>query len=100
MMTTALARKKPDSAADPEADIPSWTLTRLRSLKRGERVVYYRGNLDFDLHRSPPLYAALLDRIRSAAYILSVEGKIELHVVEYKTGDKTLKAFEYSAVGI
>jgi hypothetical protein len=65
-----------------------WTVQRLKSIKPGERVCYYRGDFAIDIRQAQtatkgcpdgvPKYAALLNSIRNAARELERSGRVKL----------------------
>ena len=86
------------------------SLKRLYSLKEGESVVFYRGNLKEDINRSEGAYAELLQSISSAAETLCNDRRIAIRLreVERKRTSlhgkspivKTWTELEYEAVGL
>jgi hypothetical protein len=60
---------------------PNHTVSRLRALKAGESIVYYRGRLASDIARATienPDYAAVLQAIAREAKRLAALGRITL----------------------
>lgn len=88
------------------------TITRLRSLKRGEEIIYYKGNLETDISRCNPIkggsgldvgaatYQDLLRSIKNTAWSLAQEGKIKLleRPVQHDLG--RVRYIEYVAIGM
>jgi hypothetical protein len=79
----------------------SYTVQRLRNLKPGERMVYYRGNFESDLGKAPPNYRALLEFVYFEVMKLAGEKRI---VADMEENGKRFKnsavEFEYTAKGI
>ena len=84
------------------------TLARLMSLKKGERIVFYKGDLTLDINRSPDQGRHLLEDVKATAERLQNEGKIAVgrHCVERHMPDatsrypKTWKETVYTAEGL
>jgi hypothetical protein len=59
-----------------------FTIERLNALKRGEKLVYYRGNFEYDIDGcnddNVPAYGLILLRLRDTASSLARTGKLRL----------------------
>ena len=86
------------------------TCDRLRGLRPGHVLIYYRGALEADIQRSHDAYACLLRKVRETAQDLQRAGRLTLSerkaVVELevalRNGDKVthrVPILEYMAVG-
>lgn len=86
------------------------TIARLRALRRGEEMVYYRGNFPADIDRSkrgqdptPRAYARLLEAVQREANELSKKGRVHLGsklIHKPRRGEDPAQYItEYSAVG-
>ena len=87
------------------------TVTQLKNIKPGQRLVYYSGNLEADIARSrtevgttgaAPRYAAQLELIQQTAQDLKRKGRVRL---EESTRSKTKRGksifiIEYTAIGL
>jgi len=76
------------------------TIARLRALRPGQRLVYYRGNFEQDIERnqSTPTYREILTRLRDTAAFLSRSGKVRLEKHSY--GESQFHLYEYVAIGV
>jgi hypothetical protein len=74
---------------------------RLNALKRGEQLVYYRGNFEEDIVRSEAdgvaAYGLILLQVRGTASYLAKAGKLRLEKHPYSKADGL---FEYLAIGV
>jgi hypothetical protein len=79
-----------------------FTIERLNVLRRGEQLVYYRGNFEHDIERcnddNVPAYGLILLRLRDTASTLSRTGKLRLERRPY--GHTNSGLFEYLATGV
>jgi hypothetical protein len=79
-----------------------FTIERLNALKRGEKLVYYRGNFEYDIERcnddDVPAYGLILLRLRDTASSLARTGKLRLE--KYPYGHTNSGLFEYLAIGL
>jgi hypothetical protein len=71
-----------DAETPATAAVTPHTVARLRSLRPGERFVYYRGDFKDDVERAEaemaPCYANALRQIRDTARELAKAGRIRL----------------------
>ena len=77
------------------------TIQRLKSLKPGEKLTYYKGDFEKDIRRSRGKYKGLLEAIQRVVARLSSEGKIELfeQPARIKTEDRWVYFTKYAAIG-
>lgn len=90
-----------------ELPVPQ-TVRHLRTLGPGERLIYYRGNFDFDIARckpsggdsvGAPLYCHVLQTIRKTAGELELLGKVTLSQGIVSLTDGQRLYIEYIATG-
>jgi hypothetical protein len=78
-----------------------FTIERLKTLRPGQQLVYYRGNFEHDIERSnedASTYGEILMHVRDTASSLAREGKIRL--IERPYGAGRFRLFEYVAFGV
>jgi hypothetical protein len=82
----------------------TWTTHRLRNLKPGERMTYYRGDFGYDTVHGPSDYCSILADVMRVAAHLEDCGRIRLEKFEHhgdydRRTQNAKKWFEYVAVG-
>jgi hypothetical protein len=89
-----------------------FTIQRLNSLKRGEEMVYYKGNFESDIARcdpikggtgldvGAPMYQALLRSIKDTAWSLAQQGMVRIFERPVTRDFGKLRYTEYVAVAL
>jgi hypothetical protein len=85
----------------PKAVAPTWSIDRLRRIKPGEVVVYYRGRLPNG--SDPPAYARIVSAICEEAAKLEVAGRVYLRSNQLphrgRAEESPFNEFEFFAIG-
>jgi hypothetical protein len=81
-----------------------FTIRRLRNIRPGERIVYYRGSIADEDAAATPQHSELLGRIFGVAKQLELKGRVRLAKVKVaaKADDPTKRAsmWEFTATGL
>lgn len=98
---------QPTSTKAPK---PPFTIARLNSLKRGEEMIYYKGQFDRDIANceplkgrddgGAPLYQSVLRAVRDTAWSLAQQGMIRISERPVTRDFGKLRYTEYVAVGL